>query len=67
MRDLAATEGADVVCPDDGPRLENDPGAELFAEPVVGNADHLDVADRRMAIEELLDLARRDVLARSRV
>ena len=39
------------------------PGADLLAELRVGDAEHLHVDDLRMAVEELLDLARIDVLA----
>ena len=45
------------------PALTPDPGAELLAVAVVGDAEDLHVLDLRMAIEEFLDLARIEVLA----
>ncbi len=43
--------------------VQLDPGADDFAELPVGNAEYLDVADRRMGKQELFDLARVDILA----
>src|SRR3984893_15327833 len=63
MGDLAATERANVVSADGGPRLEDDPGTELLTKSLVGESHHLDIADRRMPIKEFLDLPWRDVLA----
>src|SRR5215471_2969947 len=40
-----------------------DPRADLLAVLHVGHADHLHVADARMGVEKLLNLARIDVLA----
>ena len=63
MRDLALAEGADLV---GGQRLAGsrpDPGAELLAIAVVGDAEDLHVLDLRMAIEKFLDLARIEVFA----
>src|SRR5699024_4948037 len=45
------------------PLLEDHPRHELFAVLLIGHADDLDVADGRVVVEELLDLARVDVLA----
>src|SRR5439155_1152521 len=56
--DLAVAEGADLV---GGQRFAGpgpDPGAELLAIAVVGDAEDLHVLDLGVAIEELLDLAR---------
>src|SRR5689334_4166809 len=36
--------------------MHQNPGAELFAEPVVRYAEDLDIADFRVGIKELLDL-----------
>ena len=46
-----------------GARRELDEGGGHLLQPVVGHADDLDEADRRMGREERLDLERRDVLA----
>ena len=43
--------------------MELDPGADRLAIARIGHADHLDVLHLRVAIEELFDLARIDVLA----
>lgn len=39
-----------------------DPRADLFTVFLIGHADHLDVVDVGMGVQELLDLARVDVL-----
>src|SRR5262245_31080269 len=60
---LAAAEVADLV---DGRVLslaKPDPRADFFAVLDVRNANHLNVGDFRMRIEELFDLARVHVLA----
>ena len=68
-RDLVVRELAGGELPDRvgverlGAGLHLDPGAELLAVLLVGDADHLDVLDVGVGVEELLDLARVDVLA----
>src|SRR5690242_18775961 len=67
-RDLVVRDLALAVLPDrGGVKLRAGPqpypGAQLLAVLQVGNADDLDLLDGRMAVEELLDLARVDVLA----
>src|SRR5947208_1174774 len=61
--DLALAELADLL----GGRLlavmQLDPGADLLAVLLVRHADHLHVLHLEMAVQELLDLARIDVLA----
>src|SRR5262249_660619 len=61
--DLALAEIADVVGRGALPGPQLDPGADLLAVLGVGHADHLHVLDLGVAVEELLDLARVDVLA----
>src|SRR6266498_3159839 len=63
QRDLAAAEFLQLVLVELGALLEDDPGADRLAVALVGDADHLHVLDRRMRVQELLDLARVDVLA----
>ena len=43
--------------------LQDDAGAYLFAERLVGHADDLNVLDLRVRVEELLELLRVDVLS----
>lgn len=60
--DLALAELADLL---GGRRLavvQLDPGADLLAVARIGHADHLDVLDLGMLVQELRDLARIDVL-----
>ena len=47
----------------DRARAQADPGHQLLAVALVGHADDGDVLDVGVAVEELLDLARVDVLA----
>src|SRR6266446_7985548 len=63
MGDLALAERADLFGARRLAVAQTNPGAELLAVTRVGDADHLNVPDLRMAIKELLDLARIDVLA----
>ena len=63
MGDFAAAEVADCFLGGVGVGLEADPGHDLLAESLVGDADDLHVVDVRMGVEELLDLAGIDVLA----
>src|SRR2546421_2335543 len=60
--DTTAAETPHVVLGHLGPRPNLDPGHDLLAEAGVRHADHLDVADVRMAVQELLDLPGVDVL-----
>src|SRR5437588_11904286 len=62
-RDLSLTEVPELLLGYRRPFLETDPRAYLFAVLVVGNPDDGHLADRRVGVEELLDLARKDVLA----
>ena len=63
MGELAGREGADGVGVERvGAVAELDPGAQLLAVLLVGDADHLHVLDVGVGVEELLDLARVDVL-----
>src|SRR4051794_16496431 len=48
---------------DDRARRRADEGSYLFTPPLVGDTDHGDFADFRMLEQELLQLARIDVLA----
>src|SRR5262249_28919032 len=57
MRNLTAAEGCDLLAGRGIAGAQLDPGAELLAVALVGNADHLHVLDLGVAIEELLDLA----------
>src|SRR5205807_7869159 len=63
MGDLALAEGADLFGARRLAVAQTNPGAELLAVARVGDADDLNVLDLRVAVEELLDLARIDVLA----
>src|SRR5436309_754303 len=60
---LSFAEVADLLLSCCRPFLETDPRTDLFAILAVGNTDHRHLADRRMGVQELLDLARKDVLA----
>src|SRR5262249_51222244 len=62
VRDLALAEGADFLGRRGLAGAELDPGAEFLAVARVGDADHLDVLDLRVTVEEFLDLARVHVL-----
>jgi len=44
------------------PRLGHDHGAHPLAGALIGQADHRDVGDQRMATQNVLDLRGRDVL-----
>ena len=61
--DAAAAELPQRVGVDVGARSQPDPRHQLLAVAVVGHADHLDVLDVGVGVEELLDLPRVDVLA----
>ena len=61
--DLALAEGADLLVGRGLAGMQLDPGADRLAEARVGHANHLHVQHLRMPVEELLDLARIDVLA----
>src|SRR6185503_11506140 len=63
VRNLLATERADRLGIAALARLQLDPRAHHFAVAAVRHAEHLHVLDLRVAIQELLDLARRDVFA----
>src|SRR5262249_9314030 len=63
VRDLIAAEGANFLFARAHAGAQLDPGANLLAIAIVGDADHLHVLDLRMAIEEFLNLARIDVFA----
>ena len=63
MGDLVAAEVADLRLGGAGARLEHDPGADLLAVLRVGDAEDLHLRDLGVAEQELLDLARIDVLA----
>src|SRR6185437_9832593 len=63
MRDLTLAEGGDLLGAGALPGLEHDPGADLLAEARIGHAEDLRRLDLGMAEEEILDLARIDVLA----
>src|SRR5919202_2017806 len=62
-RDAVAAELPELVLVERGALLHDDPRADLLAVALVRHADHLDVLDRGMRVEEFLDLARVDVLA----
>src|SRR5580700_5079501 len=61
-RDLALAEVADLVLGQGGVGARDHPRHQLLAVALVGHADYLDVGDVWMGVEELLDLARVDVL-----
>src|SRR5215210_5923610 len=61
--DLAVAVPGDRVAVDRGVAARDDPGHQLLAVALVGDADDLHVGDVRVAVEELLDLARIEVLA----
>src|SRR6202045_896341 len=63
MRDLPLAKGANLLLGAAPAVAQPNPGAKLFAVARVGHADHLHILDLRVAVEELLDLARIDVLA----
>src|SRR4029077_15539291 len=63
MGDLAPAEGADLFGARGLAVAQTNPGAQFLAIARVGDADHLHILDLRMAVEELLDLARVDVFA----
>src|ERR1700730_11870224 len=56
MRDLALAKSPNFLRSSGLAVAQADPGTELLAIARVGNADHLDVLDLRMVVEELLDL-----------
>src|SRR3954468_18160445 len=60
-RDLAPTEVAKLFLGRGHALAQPDPGADLFAILAIGNTDDLHVADLFMRVQELFDLARRDV------
>src|SRR6202795_4447777 len=61
--DLSLAEAAHFLGRQGLPGADADPGAELFAVAVVGDAEHLDVLDLRVLVEIVLDLAGIEVLA----
>src|ERR1700733_2842379 len=63
VRDLALAEGAYLVGGQALAGPDADPGAQLLAVALVGDAENLHVLDLRMAIQEFLDLARIEVFA----
>ena len=63
VRDPAPTEVSDVLLRQRCAVTDPDPRHDFFAQASVGYADHLDVEDGRMCVQELLDLAWGDVLA----
>src|SRR5436190_13251376 len=63
MGDLSLAEGADLLGARRLAVAQANPGAELLAVARVGDADDLHILDLRVAVEELFDLARIDVLA----
>src|SRR5690606_12200662 len=63
VRDLALAVLAHLVLGQALALAQDDPGAQLLAEALVGDADHLHVEHLGVSVEELLDLARVDVLA----
>ena len=67
--DLVVGDGSpavvlDVLFGGGGAVLQLDPGHDLLAVAHVGHADHLDLHDVGVGVEELLDLAGVDVLRR---
>src|SRR6266571_1222425 len=63
VRDLAGAELAHLLQGQRLARAQLHPGAQLLAVLGVGHPDHLHVLDGGVRVEELLDLARVDVLA----
>src|SRR6266404_4352568 len=63
VRDLALAEAADLLGRQRLAGSRPDPGAELLAVAVVGDAENLYVLDLGMAVEKFLDLARVEVFA----
>ncbi len=61
--DLSLAEGTHLLRGQRLAGLDANPGAQLLAIAVVGDAEHLGVLDLRMLVEILLDLARIEVLA----
>src|ERR1019366_7182467 len=61
VRDLPLTEAADLVGGQGLAGSRPDPGAELLAVAIVGDAENLHVLNLRMAVEKSLDLARVEV------
>src|ERR1035437_8380757 len=61
VRDLPLTEAADLVGGQGLAGSRPDPGAELLAVGIVGDAEKLHVLNLRMAVEKFLDLARVEV------
>src|SRR5205085_5916813 len=61
--DLALAKAAHLLRRQRLARLDADPRAELFAVTIVGDTKYLHILDFRMAIEELLDLARIKIFA----
>src|ERR1700730_7057610 len=63
VRDLPLAKGPDFLRGRGLAVAQADPGAELLAIAGIVDADHLDILDLRMAVEELLDLAWINILA----
>ena len=63
MGDLALAEITDLVGGGGLAGAQLDPGADFLAVFGIGHADDLNVLDLGVGVEELLDLAREDVLA----
>ena len=63
VRDLALAERPDLFFGGAPAGLQHDPGADFLAEARVGHAEDLHRLHLRVAEQELLDLARIDVLA----
>src|ERR1700730_15259652 len=63
VRDLPLAKGPDLLRGRGLSGAQADPGAELLTIARVGHTDHLHILDLRMAVEELLDLARINILA----
>src|SRR5690242_13701638 len=57
MCNATTAELADLVFSYSFTGSELDPGEHGFAQPLVGKADHINIRNLRMAVEELLDFA----------
>src|SRR5437879_2777145 len=62
-RDATRAELAELVGRGRGAVTQTDPRHDLLAVALGWDADHRDIGDRRVRVQELLDLARIDVLA----